>query len=88
MISNLKNLKGVSPLTKEEQKNVNGGVQDCRFTISSPDLDNPFTLDIGGFDDGSAGSGQANDACVEYLNRPGNENDRCFYDCEFDGFGV
>jgi len=83
MISNIKSLKGVKQLSKPEQKDVKGGLtQTCKITITGSGVTDVFELP--GFADGQSGSNQANNWCVDYLESPAFEDDRCFYDCEWD----
>jgi hypothetical protein len=83
MLKNFLNLNGVTVLNKEEQCNVNGG-QTCRFTIIMAS-GSRFTVEGEVGVEGPGGSAQANTVCVNHIqNHP---EDRCFYDCEHDGFG-
>ena len=82
MLSKISNLDGVSVLNKKEQATVNGGLQTCRITTSYLGFSMTFETV---FSDGPAGSGEANDYCVDII-VSGNASS-CGYDCEYDGFG-
>jgi len=85
MLKNILHLKGVSVLSKKQQESVKAGSNICRITIIYPD---------GGRDSanvfipGSTGqeiSQGANNFCLSEIFDEGVS--RCFYDCEYDGFG-
>ena len=80
MLNNILNLEGVTVLNKQQQKEINGG-QTCRFTIK--DAYGTHVIEQPGFAEDTAGSSQANDACVSLIEAGAF---RCFYDCEYDGF--
>ena len=83
MLKNILNFEGVSLLSKGEQKNVNGGKQTCRFTVTMNGQTR--TTFISGYADGQAGSNQANAGCVAALANTAATS--CSYDCAFDGMG-
>jgi hypothetical protein len=84
MLQNILNLDGVTVLNKKQQNSVNGGrLQECRFTVTMNGQTRVFNEP--GYEDGAAGSAQANDACVAVLENT--QASRCFYDCSYDGYG-
>ncbi len=85
MLSNILILKGVTSLNKKQQSEVNGGSgQTCRITVVKEGR--KITSDFGGYSSGSSGSQQAQQDCA-YAVHLGGDGTRCFYDCEYDGFG-
>lgn len=84
MLNNFLNLEGITLLNKNEQGNVNGGyVQECKFTVI--DYDGTHVRYIDGFSSGAKGSSEARDLCDETASM--DMHTRCFYDCEYDGYG-
>lgn len=84
MKKSILNLEGVQILSRNEQKSVNGGkTQTCRFTVTLNG--ETRTTFVQGFTDGSAGSTEANNACVSVLTNT--QATRCSYDCAWDRMG-
>lgn len=83
MLENILNLKGVSVLTKEQQGNINGG-QWCTLTTFLNGVRSVGRFP--NFAEGSAGSVEANRACVNTIEA--GTADSCFYDCEWDDDAV
>lgn len=87
MLNNIINLEGVTVLDKKQQGSVNGGTN-CRFTVIGTEggqiarhveiVESPV--------EGSGSSNWANDVCAHAVSNNSNVN-RCFYDCDHDGFG-
>src|SRR5690606_12438283 len=78
------NLEGVTVLTKQQQKAVNGG-QVCKITVklTNGQVESNY---FSGFSEGPQGSADANATCVQ-VKATNSLVDRCFYDCAHDGFG-
>lgn len=77
-------LKNATVLTRAQQKNVKGGgTQTCRFTVVGNTGTQRFVRS--GFSEGAAGSAEARAACSWLA--AGDMDTRCFYDCEYDGYG-
>jgi hypothetical protein len=74
--------EGVTVLDRLQQKQISGG-QSCLFTLTYSDGTTRQVM-AGGYSEGSAGSGEANAACVGVM---GGDVSRCQYDCAYDGFG-
>ncbi|MEM6720084.1 MAG: hypothetical protein AAF611_12240 [Bacteroidota bacterium] len=85
MLTKILELKGITVLNKQEQRNVKGGLsQSCRFTLIGPG--GTTTHELPGFSDGMSGSSEAREVCNGVIDID-DTVDRCFYDCEYDGFG-
>jgi len=91
MLQNILNLDGVTVLNKKQQKVVSGGlVQEttCKFTLFG--TENGQSTSYVGYESspisGSGSSSWANDVCAHAVSTNSNVN-RCFYDCDYDGYG-
>jgi len=87
MLNNIMNLDGVTVLNKKQQSNVIGGTN-CRFTVIGTE-GGQLTRHVETYSspiEGSGSSNWANDVCSHTVSTNSNV-DRCFYDCDYDGFG-
>ncbi|KAB8152202.1 hypothetical protein EZY14_014230 [Kordia sp. TARA_039_SRF] len=85
MLKSILLLKGVSLLSKKQQGNIIAGSNICRITIIYPDGGRDS---VNVYISGSSGqeiSQGANNFCLSEIYNEGVS--RCFYDCEYDGFG-
>jgi hypothetical protein len=88
MINKILELGGVSPLTREQQKDVQGGILQCWITTISVNgtshryRKSSLYIDIGSKQ--QAETLMAHNECASQLSNP--SISRCFYDCSFDGF--
>ncbi len=83
MLNNILNLKGVAILNKKQQSEINGGIQTCIITVISTS-GNIHTTQLNYAPDGEAGEAWANDFCLNVLKL--DHFERCFYNCEHDGW--
>jgi len=87
MLENIFNLDGVTILDKKQQGNIKGGTA-CKFTVIGTENGQParhvetYLSPVSG----SGSSNWANDVCSHAVSTNSNV-DRCFYDCDYDGFG-
>ncbi len=81
MLSNLKNMNGVTVLGKKEQREVRGGDK-CYLYIDYEDGTYGGIVLYTSLENGSS---TANDRCVDLRLNGGAS--RCQYDCAHDGFG-
>jgi hypothetical protein len=89
MIHKILELGGVSPLTREQQKDVQGGLHYCVITtIATDGTRRRYDLvEIGSFIDREGPETQmAHNECATQLSNPAIS--RCFYDCSFDGWQI
>jgi hypothetical protein len=82
MLQNILNLNGVTVLGKKQLQALSGG-QSCTFTtINSTGARLTHVFD--NFSEGSQGSTEANNVCVQAIENSNGAISRCFYDCEWD----
>ena len=80
MLNNILNLKGVKILSKNQQRFIAGGAQDCNITVDGQLLGVLITMASG-----SAASAEANEYCVDIVINSSASS--CSYDCNYDGIG-
>lgn len=85
MLKNILQLEGVLELTKEQQKQIKAGSNICRITIIYPDGGRDSANVFFSGSTGEEISQGANNFCLNEIFNEGVS--RCFYDCEYDGFG-
>jgi hypothetical protein len=82
MLNNLRNLEGVTVLSKKEQKDVKGG-ETCIIKLKEGIYSMERVIKASFNATGAAASAAANDYCVGKIMQ-GYES--CGYDCEHDGY--